>query len=102
MREVIENGGGSCKGVMSRDLTGDLVKSYSSLIEAGGEENKSGVEFRTPAPRSSSCRLKSFLGRGLLLVVDVDDARSCSYAALDRSESSKEKLLVWCRKLRGL
>jgi hypothetical protein len=46
--------------------------------------------------RSSSRKLSS--RRCVLSVVEVEDMRSCSYTALALSDSSKEKLLVWCLK----
>jgi len=36
------------------------------------------IELCRELPRNSSCRLRSSDERGLLLVVEVDDIRSCS------------------------
>lgn len=35
----------------------------------------------------------------MVSLVDIEDVRSCSYAALARLEESKEKLFVWCLKV---
>jgi len=91
---VVENGGGSCKGVRSLDLVGNLVELYSSVIVVGGEKYTSDVESCKSLVHSSSCRLISLSGRGILLVVDAEDTISCSHAVVERSDSSKEKLLV--------
>ena len=83
----------------SLEARDNSVESCSSVTDAGEEEDMSDVDSCVPFSRNSSCRLISLVGQSLLLVVEVDDTRPCSYAALERSDSSKEKLLVWCRKL---
>ena len=67
-------------------------------MESPAEET---LELVKELPRSSSCSRRSREGRGVVSVVDNEDTRSCSYAALDRSEESNEKLFVWCLNVAG-
>lgn len=97
------------------DATEGNISPLDDLREAengGGSRGEENMKSPTPSgtllsysepsnelPRSSSRKLSS--RRSLLSAVEFDDILSCSYTALALSDSSKEKLLVWCLKRRG-
>jgi hypothetical protein len=108
LREMAENGGGSSEEENKESLAAVAAAVASSVpfwrfnidsldcIDRGKDADiaETALELCKERPRDSSWRLSSSDGRGVLSFVEVEDARSCWYVALDLSEESKEKLLV--------
>lgn len=93
LRDVLENGGGSDSG-SSGSCGDDNINSWSpdclvrvakfliEVISLDSEVSDDALlwldEVSNELPRSSARRLRSFDGRTLLLVVELETTRSCS------------------------
>lgn len=113
LRDVVENGGGrgnpgeekmKSPSGSSRGRASYVNSSSSPYSEYGSWRSSVSVgacELDKELPSNSSRNRVPCVGLGVLPVVDKDETRSCSYAALARSDESKEKLFVWCLNVAG-